>query len=572
MLDVLVVDDSDVIRTMILRTLRIWPTCRSAAAYEAANGREALDILEDNWVDLVLADINMPVMDGVEMVATHAGRHPIWPASRSSSSPPRARRSRDRGPRRRWASRPTCASRSPPRRCATWSRSVTVRTATQRRARRAARGGLPARARAASRSCTASRAEKAELPATRVDDLFAGADDVLRAREGGASAIAAPASLCGEMAAQRPRRGAAADEPRRGRQADALGEVLNMACGHVASALEADAVVDLSPPVVTRSRWPTGTRCGGVRVASGSWSRSVPSCCHARPSGAVSVDAASACSSSTTRRSCARSCRRAAVAAIPTSRSSAPRPTRTSPATRSSSCEPDVVTLDVEMPRMDGITFLRKLMRYHPMPVVIVSSLTPAGGELALEALEAGAVDVDREAGRGLHGRRHGRGARREDSGRRAASTRRSLRRASRSADAVARLVAGAHDRTRSVAIGRLDGRDAGPPARPGDRCRRTPRDRHRAAHAGALHRGPSRERLDEPCAHRRQGGGGRRSGRSGPRPDRSGQPAHAAPRRGASVLRARSRTARRSSVTARPSTCCSSPSRATRARTRSAC
>ena len=55
---------------------------------------------------------------------------------------------------------------------------------------------------------------------------------------------------------------------------------------------------------------------------------------------------------------------------------------------------PDVLTLDVEMPRMDGITFLRKLMHYHPLPVVIVSSLTPRGGELALEAIEAGAVDV----------------------------------------------------------------------------------------------------------------------------------------------------------------------------------
>lgn len=56
--------------------------------------------------------------------------------------------------------------------------------------------------------------------------------------------------------------------------------------------------------------------------------------------------------------------------------------------------EPDVVTLDIEMPRMDGITFLRRLMRHHPLPVVIVSSLTPEGGELAMEALEAGAVDV----------------------------------------------------------------------------------------------------------------------------------------------------------------------------------
>ncbi len=58
------------------------------------------------------------------------------------------------------------------------------------------------------------------------------------------------------------------------------------------------------------------------------------------------------------------------------------------------SLKPDVLTLDVEMPRMDGITFLRKLMRYHPLPVVIVSSLTPAGSDLALEALRIGAVDV----------------------------------------------------------------------------------------------------------------------------------------------------------------------------------
>lgn len=56
--------------------------------------------------------------------------------------------------------------------------------------------------------------------------------------------------------------------------------------------------------------------------------------------------------------------------------------------------KPDVLTLDIEMPRMDGITFLRKLMRYHPMPVIVVSSLTPKGGQLAMEALNAGAVEV----------------------------------------------------------------------------------------------------------------------------------------------------------------------------------
>jgi len=56
--------------------------------------------------------------------------------------------------------------------------------------------------------------------------------------------------------------------------------------------------------------------------------------------------------------------------------------------------DPDVITLDLEMPRMDGLTFLRILMKHHPLPVVVVSSLAQAGSQAALEALEAGAVDV----------------------------------------------------------------------------------------------------------------------------------------------------------------------------------
>jgi two-component system chemotaxis response regulator CheB len=55
--------------------------------------------------------------------------------------------------------------------------------------------------------------------------------------------------------------------------------------------------------------------------------------------------------------------------------------------------EPDVLTLDVEMPKMDGLTFLEKLMRAHPMPVVMISSLTERGCETTLRALELGAVD-----------------------------------------------------------------------------------------------------------------------------------------------------------------------------------
>ena len=54
---------------------------------------------------------------------------------------------------------------------------------------------------------------------------------------------------------------------------------------------------------------------------------------------------------------------------------------------------PDVLTLDVEMPKMDGVTFLANLMRLRPMPVVMVSSLTERGADVTLEALELGAVD-----------------------------------------------------------------------------------------------------------------------------------------------------------------------------------
>src|SRR5271169_1747309 len=55
--------------------------------------------------------------------------------------------------------------------------------------------------------------------------------------------------------------------------------------------------------------------------------------------------------------------------------------------------DPDVLTLDVEMPRMDGLDFLEKLMRLRPMPVVMVSTLTERGAEVTMRALELGAID-----------------------------------------------------------------------------------------------------------------------------------------------------------------------------------
>ncbi|MCB0324336.1 MAG: chemotaxis-specific protein-glutamate methyltransferase CheB, partial [Bdellovibrionales bacterium] len=56
--------------------------------------------------------------------------------------------------------------------------------------------------------------------------------------------------------------------------------------------------------------------------------------------------------------------------------------------------KPDVITLDIEMPRMDGLSFLKKLMKHHPVPVIVVSSLAQKGSEVALEAVHCGAVDV----------------------------------------------------------------------------------------------------------------------------------------------------------------------------------
>ncbi|THG69830.1 response regulator, partial [Pseudomonas sp. A-1] len=66
---------------------------------------------------------------------------------------------------------------------------------------------------------------------------------------------------------------------------------------------------------------------------------------------------------------------------------------------------PDVLTLDVEMPRMDGLDFLDRLMRLRPMPVLMVSSLTQAGSEVTLRALELGALDFIAKPQMGI---RHG--------------------------------------------------------------------------------------------------------------------------------------------------------------------
>jgi len=65
--NILIVDDSRTIRAMIIKTLKL-SDLNINEIYEAGNGKEALECLQDNWVDIVLSDLNMPVMTGIEMV------------------------------------------------------------------------------------------------------------------------------------------------------------------------------------------------------------------------------------------------------------------------------------------------------------------------------------------------------------------------------------------------------------------------------------------------------------------------------------------------------------------------
>ncbi len=66
-LNILIVDDSEIVRRVIIKTLGI-AEIPYTELYQAGNGKEALDLLNDHWVDLIFTDINMPVMGGVEMV------------------------------------------------------------------------------------------------------------------------------------------------------------------------------------------------------------------------------------------------------------------------------------------------------------------------------------------------------------------------------------------------------------------------------------------------------------------------------------------------------------------------
>ncbi len=192
---------------------------------------------------------------------------------------------------------------------------------------------------------------------------------------------------------------------------------------------------------------------------------------------------------------------------------------------------PTSITLDVEMPRMDGIDFLSKLMRLRPMPVVMVSTLTERGAEVTMKALELGAVDFVAEA-EDRHGRRpapagrghHRQGAHRLEGAPSASTHAPGPRGAGRPAPP-----RGATRRSSSPAVGgpavdredhlhrRLHRRHRGHQGSAGQPATGLPGGLHHPAHAAGFHQ-ELRGAPGRPVPHQREGSAGRRAHPARPR------------------------------------------------------
>jgi two-component system, chemotaxis family, chemotaxis protein CheY len=247
--DVLVVDDSGVTRSMVIKSLSIAKipvrTC-----FEAADGREALEIMEDHWVDLVLADLNMPIMGGQELLKIMRG-------SRQLADVP--------------VIVVTSENRDPVQLTEWWTAAAYVRKPFTPEEIRAAFGALvPAgpeppeqdqlfqRFASILESVTYMSAEA--LPAGQRPSA---PGDFFRARlsfSGGALGVLSltvPRLLAAQMAANAL--GIEPDDPvALNHDADMVGELLNIACGHVLDVIAEGKDVQLEPPVIIRhdaSKW-----------------------------------------------------------------------------------------------------------------------------------------------------------------------------------------------------------------------------------------------------------------------------------------------------------------------------
>lgn len=241
-LDVLLVDDSDIIRTMVHKTLQL-AKLPLGSVYQASNGKEALEILEDTWVDLVLADINMPVMDGLEMVdrirANAATANVPVVVISTEGNNARIAELEAKG-------------------VAAFIRKPFTPEALRDVISSVTKGWSPVDHGPVLDDVFQTVLERFAYmfsePADKAETL-APADELLYARMTfsgaveGAMGLAAPLRLCREMT--RNVLGEDGDPTSVEREADTLGEILNIAAGHVTTSLNAEAPTDLAPPIVT---------------------------------------------------------------------------------------------------------------------------------------------------------------------------------------------------------------------------------------------------------------------------------------------------------------------------------
>ena len=244
-LNVLVVDDSDVIRSMILKTLRLAQVSLGTT-FEAANGKEALDIIDSNWVDLVLADINMPVMDGVEML------HRLRASNENCELPVIVVTTE--GSSERIAELEAAGVSAYVRKPFTPEtiRNVVDSVISNMSAGETATESLLASFTEVLERFVMMAGAPASADFSKPDrehaDLLQ-ASMVFRGGVAGALTIAAPYGLCLEMAANAL--GVDSDDELCAEKAaDMLGEVLNMTCGCLVLGLEPERPTTLTPPVV----------------------------------------------------------------------------------------------------------------------------------------------------------------------------------------------------------------------------------------------------------------------------------------------------------------------------------
>jgi len=251
-----------VIRAMIARTLRLAEV-PVARLFEASNGREALEVMHESWIDVVLADINMPVMNGAEMIdrmREHPATSDIPVIVVSSEGATSRMEELGRSGITAWVRKPFT-----PEEIRDVITALTQRwpsESIQHEHIDAVLGPvLETFAFVYPEPIDASDSPDPGEHLVRATITFSGAAS-------GTMSISAPADLCTELAANIL--GTDADDPDASlRGADTLGEIANIAAGHLATRVEPDIHTDLHPPVITRldrAEWDLALVDGGARV------------------------------------------------------------------------------------------------------------------------------------------------------------------------------------------------------------------------------------------------------------------------------------------------------------------